>query len=98
LGSEQETFGALLHAMQQCWRTKTTPVTWSRSHVAVMPKKGDISPPKNFRSMMVGDFDGKLHQIILNNRLKVLHENIAPEHSNGFRPGRGTADSLFIFL
>ena len=47
---------------------------------------------------MVGDFDGKIYQIILNNRLKILHENIAPEHSNGFRPGRGTTDSLFIFL
>ena len=77
LGSEQETFDILLHVMQQCWRTKTTPVTWSRSHMAVIPKKGDISLPKNFRSIMVGDFDGKLYQIILNNRLKVLYENIA---------------------
>ena len=66
--------------------------------MAVTPKKGDIYLPKNFRSIMVGDFDGKLYQIILNNRLKVLYENIAPEHSNGFRPGRGTPDSLFIFL
>jgi hypothetical protein len=47
---------------------------------------------------MVGDFDGKIYQIILNNRLKTLYENIAPEHPNGFRPGRGTTDSLFIFL
>jgi hypothetical protein len=32
--------------------------------------------------------------------LKAPHENenIAPEHPNGFRPGRGTPDSLFIFL
>jgi hypothetical protein len=66
--------------------------------MAVLPKKGDTSYPKNFRAIMVGDFDGKIFQIILNDRLSKLYEQMAPEHSNGFRPGRGTSDSLFIFL
>jgi len=66
--------------------------------MAVLPKQGDTTLPKNFRAIMVGEMDGKLYQIILNNRLTTLYEQIAPEHSNGFRPGRGTTDSLFILL
>jgi hypothetical protein len=45
IGSEQETSDILLHVMQQCWLTKTTPVTWSKSHMAVIPKKGDSLYP-----------------------------------------------------
>jgi hypothetical protein len=66
--------------------------------MAVLPKKGDITYPKNFRAIMVGELDGKLYQCIINNRLTILYEQMAPEHSNGFRPGRGTTDSLFILL
>ena len=66
--------------------------------MAVLPKKGDTSYPKNYRAIMVGDLEGKLYQLILNHRLSALYETLAPEHSNGFRPGRGTIDSLFILL
>ena len=45
--------------------------------MAVLPKKGDTSYPKNFRAIMVGDFDGKISQLILNNRLQILYEQIA---------------------
>jgi hypothetical protein len=66
--------------------------------MAVLPKKGDLSLCKNYRAIMVGDLEGKLFQILLNNRLQLTYEDLAPEHSNGFRPGRGTTDSLFILL
>jgi hypothetical protein len=66
--------------------------------MAVLPKKGYTSYPKNYRAIMVGDLEGKLYQLILNHRLSTLYETLAPEHSNGFRPGRGTIDSLFILL
>jgi hypothetical protein len=98
LGKFDNTFQIILDVMQECWRTKTTPAAWKKTHMAVLPKKGDLTLCKNYRAIMVGDLEGKLFQIILNNRLQLTYEDIAPEHSNGFRPGRGTSDSLFIFL
>jgi hypothetical protein len=44
----------------------------------------------------MSELDCKIFQNTLNKRLANLYELIAPENSNGFRPGRGTIDSLFI--
>ena len=66
--------------------------------MAILPKPGDTSYAKNYRAIMMAELDCKIYQNILDSRLTMLYELIAPEHSNGFRPGRGTADSLFIFL
>ena len=87
--------------MIECWEREKVPEKWGKSHMAVLPKTGDTSCAKNYylyRAIMMAELDCKIYQKILNSRLATLHELIAPKHSNGFRPGRGTADSLFKFL
>ena len=98
LEQNDEMFKVIHATMTDCWEREKVPEKWGKSHVAVLPKPGDTSHAKNYRAIMMAELDCKIYQNILNSRLAMLCELIAPEHSNGFRPGRGTADSLFIFL
>ena len=52
---------------------------------------------KNLRLILVEAIQSKIYQSILNRRLNDFYESFAPEFSNGFRSGRGTADANFVF-
>ena len=66
--------------------------------MAVLPKKGDLSMPDNWRGMSIRETFVKVYTIVLKHRLGALCETLVPEYSNGFRKGRGRSDCIFALL
>ena len=71
-----------------------------RCEVLIVPlhKKGSMLNPTNYRGITLLSVLGRLFTRILNNRLDGWAQKyqICIEAQNGFRRGRGTADSAFI--
>ena len=67
-------------------------------HCNALHKQGSNCDVENFRGITLLSILGKLFTRILNNRIQTWAEDygIYIEAQNGFRPGRGTTDSIFI--
>lgn len=62
-------------------------------------KKGDPAEPTNYRPITLGCTIDKLYNLLINRRLvSFLEEDTGKLHDaqNGFRPGRNTADNIFM--
>ena len=70
---------------------------WETGLLSILPKKGDLSKPGNYRGIMMLEVGYKILGIILLARLKPVKESTALDHEfqNGFRGLRGTIDSVF---
>ena len=89
---------AMLAVLQKCWEEELVPPSWKEFYMTVLPKKGDLSNPGNWRGISIRETFAKLYTIILKKRLNDLYETIAPDYSNGFRAGRGRSDCIFALL
>ena len=85
----------LLEILCVFWESETVPVEWIKAKLCLLPKKGDLSDPNNWRGIMLLDCFAKWVGSILGNRLKAVFEKIGMESQNGFRPDRGCTDGLF---
>ena len=74
------------------------PDGWGEGLIVPLYKKGSMLNPTNYRGITLLSVLGKLFTRILNNRLDGWAEKyqIYIGAQNGFRRGRGTADSAFI--
>ena len=61
----------------------------------ILPKKGDLSLPGNYRGIMLLETAYKIVSILLLNRLRPIAESLNYEQQCGFRPGRGCNDAVF---
>ena len=61
----------------------------------ILPKKGDLSLPGNYRGIMLLETAYKIVSILLLNRLRPIAESLDHEQQCGFRPGRGCNDAVF---
>ena len=86
--------GCLLKIMVERWNTGTVPADWTSHYLTVLPKKGDLSLPANYRGTGVGESLSKVYSTILKHRLNDLHEQLAPGCCCGFRRGRGRMDCM----
>jgi hypothetical protein len=62
--------------------------------MTILEKKGDLFLPQNYRGISIAKAASKIYTTILKFRLAGLYETLAPEFANGFRKGRGRADSI----
>jgi hypothetical protein len=88
----------MLDIMRECWRTETVPGEWLGYYMTILEKKGDLTLPDNYRGISIADSFSKVYTTILKHRLQDLYEILAPEHSNGFRKGRGRTDAIYSLL
>ena len=65
------------------------PDHWSIS-IMPLPKKGDVSDPKNYRGISLSSLVAKTLNKMILNRLKPEVEEVLRRNQNGFRPGRST--------
>ena len=85
----------LLKIMVECWSSGTVPGDWTSCYLTVLPKKGDVTLPANYRGMSIGESLSKVCATILKHRPNDLCEQLAPEYCYGFRRGRGRMDCIY---
>ena len=90
-----ETFALLKSIVLQFWRTEIVPLEWNTGGLTILPKKGDLSWPKNYRGIMLLEIAYKIVAIILHCRLEPIMESLDQEPQCGFRTGRSCMDSIF---
>jgi len=71
---------------------------WLKSRLILLPKKGDLTDPKNWRPICLLDVASKILSSIMVTRMQVVYERIGRDEQCGFRPARGTIDAMFNVL
>ena len=79
----------------QFWKTEVVPGAWNIGRLTVLPKKGDLSWPKNYRGIRLLEVAYKIIAILLHMRLLPIQESLDHEPQCGFRPGRGCTNAIF---
>ena len=74
--SSEEGAKVLLEILSVFWESETVPVEWIKAKLCLLPKKGDLSDPNNWRGIMLLDCFAKWVGSILGNRLKAVFEKI----------------------
>ena len=95
LSKDQKLQDSMLKIIVKCWVEETIPEDWSKFHMCVLPKKGDLAEVANYRGISMAETLSKVYSSIIKLRLEGYYESIAPEYCNGFRAGRGRTDSIF---
>jgi hypothetical protein len=98
ISTDPELRHILLDIMRECWNSEEVPDDWTKFYMTILEKKGDLSYPKNYRGISIAETASKIYTTILKYRLSALYEHLAPEYANGFRKGRGRADSITSVL
>jgi hypothetical protein len=68
---------------------------WLISHLKLLPKKGDLALPKNWRGICILDIASKIVSCVFVARMQIVQEKEGLEEQAGFRSKRGTIDGLF---
>ena len=96
LSDEKDTYNILKIIILDFWNTELTPEEWEKGLLTILPKKGDLSLPGNYRGIMLLETAYKIVAIILHERLLPIEEGLEyHEGQCGFRPGRGCTDAIF---
>jgi hypothetical protein len=87
----------LLPVFNKCLETGTTPSSWSHLLFSMVPKKGNMKDPTNWRYIALLPTVSKLYNLMLKKRLEPIEKVLRP-NQNGFRPKRGVhANLLSLF-
>lgn len=73
LYGNEECRECLLKIMVECWSSGTVPDDWTSYYLTVLPKKGDLTLPANYRGIRIGESLSKVHATILKHRLNDLY-------------------------
>ena len=95
LAETEESFAPFRSLVLQVWDTEDLPEDWETNLLGVLPKKGDLSQPGNYRGIMMLEVAYKVLAILVNERLGPIKESLDHESQNGFRSLRGTMDGIF---
>jgi len=92
---EPTLFNLLRDIIINFWSNEIVPAEWDIGRLIVLPKKGDLSLPKNYRGITLLESAYKIVAIIIHTRLLPIQESLPIEPQCGFRPGRGCMDAIF---
>ena len=81
--------------VEEFWETGVAPENWLNGLLKVLPKKGDLGLPKNWRGITLGEVLYKVVSTIIFLRLERISERLPHENQVGFRPLRGSRDGIF---
>ena len=93
--TEESSFLILKAMILDFWRSEKPPQQWLTGLLKVLPKKGDLSIPGNYRGIMLLEAAYKIITILLLNRLRPIAESLDHEQQCGFRTGRGCNDAIY---
>lgn len=95
LVNDPRTYDLLKTIIVDFWLNELPPEQWQKGLLKILPKKGDLSKPGNYRGIMLLEAAYKVVAILLHERLQPIAEGLDHEAQCGFRPGRGCADAVF---
>ena len=81
------------------WETLVVPVRWGHSRLVTLwkgPTKGKAEDASTYRGLQIGSSLCKIMVMIIIHRLQSWYEQQLLDQQQGFRPGRGTTDGIFI--
>ena len=76
--------------------TENPPNDWSTMIITAFKKKGDKLNAANYRAIALLPIPGKIFCKIFMKRCSHIIESSMSDSKFGFRPGRGTTDTIFI--
>ena len=85
----------MVQYVRNFWKDERLPDGWELVDCTMLPKKGDLKLPKNWRSTMKIVIPQKVILNIINGRLTTISESLPHEAQCGFRPFRGCIDAIF---
>ena len=71
-----------------------SPPEWGLSGIVLVPKKGDLTIPDNYRGISLSQTAAKVYNRLLLNRIRPEVEKILRPNQSGFRPLRSTASQI----
>ena len=95
----EEMMYELLNLYKLVWETKIVPEKWGLSRLVALWKgasKGKITDPTAYRGLQIGSTLCKILMIIILDRLKEWYDENLLDQQQGFRPGRGTCDGIYL--
>ena len=98
LTATAETMGLVVDLVQQVWHEEQMPREWRCGLLRILPKKGDLSQPGNYRGIVLLEVAYKVVARILASRLARLHAELGDEQQHGFVKKRGCVDASFVLL
>ena len=95
LATNPETFSTIRGITHDFWTEEKQPDKFNYRRLGILPKKGDLSAPGNYRGIMMLEVGQKIISNIMRIRLAPLVKELDHESQCGFRPKRGTGDAIF---
>ena len=95
LVEDVNTFTLLTNVVSELWNAEKPPTEWDVGLLKILPKRGDLSKPGNYRGIMLLEVSYKIVATIIHERLQPIVSAIDHESQCGFRPERGCQDAIF---
>lgn len=81
---------------RQIWKEGKIPEEWTKSLLVTLPKKGNLTECKNYRTIALISHVGKVFLIVLLYRLKAQIEEYLADEQAGFRNDRNTVQQILM--
>ena len=88
-------FDVVRSMVTRFWESGDVESEWEIGLLAILPKKGDLSDPGNYRGIMMLEVAYKILANLLHARLDPIMESLDHETQCGFRRHRGCSDAIF---
>lgn len=86
----------LLQLINNCLQQYRIPKQWKVAYVISIHKNGTRREPGNYRGLSINSTLSRLFNRIIHNILQRDTQHIISEDQNGFTPGRGCADGIYV--
>lgn len=96
MADHPQALNALRAEMLDFWHSKECAEDWLAGRLRMLPKKGDLTCPSNWRPIMLLEAVVKLAGAVVSDRLMVILEKLGLEEQCGFMKRRGTSDGGFV--
>ena len=93
--SQDDAFKLFSDIVKRVWENEEVPDEWNTGLLKILPKKGDLKLPGNYRGIMMLEAAYKVLAIITHSRLSPTLEALDHEPQCGFRAGRSCSDAIF---
>ena len=91
IADDDQLYKRLRQVIHGFWNSGKQPSELDIGRLGILPKKGDLSLPGNYRGIMMLEVAQKIVSNIVVFRLQSICEELDHESQCGFRPDRGTA-------